>query len=305
MEPVAIQSFPSSREEAAAIALSLNIPFYLIGLHSFPDGELRVSTGPAAKTTVLYASLDQPNDKLIALLFAVESLRRNGAVRLVLVAPYLCYMRQDAAFNNNEGVSQKAIGDLLAKNFDRIITVDAHLHRVDSLASVFLGIEADNLSAAPAIAIAMRPLFQGSGTVVVGPDLESWRWANAIAKALDLTVMVAEKVRHGDRTVEVRLSNPKLVAGHPVLLVDDIVSSGRTLISCCRALQLSGASMVDAMVTHALYPDSVARDLVDAGIRRVYSTNSVCHPSNYVSLNETVVNALKSELRLEKATGIS
>ena len=81
--------------------------------------------------------------------------RRCGAAaakRIVLLSPYLCYMRQDTAFQQGEAISQKAIGRLLAGIVDRVITVDAHLHRTPEIAAVFPGIEADNLSAMPAIA---------------------------------------------------------------------------------------------------------------------------------------------------------
>ena len=136
----------------------------------FPDGELRVTVGPAAPTTIVFGSLDQPNEKLIALLFAAEALRREGARRLVLVAPYLAYMRQDAAFHAGEAISQRVVGDMLARTFDRIMTVDAHLHRTATLQAVFPGIEADNLSAMPAIAAALRTGQLDPTTVVVGPD---------------------------------------------------------------------------------------------------------------------------------------
>src|ERR1017187_10744249 len=98
-----------------------------IELHRFPDGELRVTVGAAASTVIVYASLDQPNDKLLALSFAAEALRRGGAKRLVLVAPYLCYMRQDAAFHEGEAVSQKVIGRGRAGSFEPVIPAEAHL----------------------------------------------------------------------------------------------------------------------------------------------------------------------------------
>ena len=92
----------------------------------------------------------------IALLFAAEALRRGGAKRLILLAPYLCYMRQDTAFHEGEAISQKVVGALIARCVDRVITVDAHLHRTPDIRAVFPGIEADNLSAMPAIADALR-----------------------------------------------------------------------------------------------------------------------------------------------------
>ena len=144
------------------------MPFHEIAIHGFPDGEIRVTVGPASATTIIYASLDRPNDKLIALMFAAEALRRGGAKRLVLVAPYLCYMRQDAAFHEGEAISQKVIGQLLARCIDRVVTVDAHLHRTPDITAVFPGIEADNLSAMPAISDTLRKTGLDRATVVAG-----------------------------------------------------------------------------------------------------------------------------------------
>ena len=173
MTGVVIQSLPSAAKDAARLAARLGVAMHAIELHRFPDGELRVTVGPAAATTILYVPLDRPNDKLLAILFAAEALRRGGAKRLVLVAPYLCYMRQDAAFHEGEAISQKVIGRLLAGTVDRVITVDAHLHRTKNIRDVFPGIEAENLSAMPAIADFLRAAGFDPGTVVVGPDAES------------------------------------------------------------------------------------------------------------------------------------
>lgn len=178
MTAAVTQCLPSSAEAAQRLAARLGVGLHEIALHRFPDGELRVTVGPAASTVIVYASLNQPNDKLLALLFASEALRRGGAKRLVLVAPYLCYMRQDAAFHEGEAVSQKVIGRLLASAVDRLITVDAHLHRTKDIYDIFSGIEADNLSAMPAIADGLRASGFDPNTVVVGPDEESQAWVS-------------------------------------------------------------------------------------------------------------------------------
>ena len=159
MRSLAIHSLPFCVSDATRIAARLGVPIHEISLHPFPDGELRVTVGAAASTTVIYAALDRPNDKLLAILFAAEALRRGGAKRLVLLAPYLCYMRQDAAFRRGEAISQKVIGRLLAGIVDRVITVDAHLHRTTNIKEIFPGIQADNLSAMPAIADWLRGVW--------------------------------------------------------------------------------------------------------------------------------------------------
>jgi ribose-phosphate pyrophosphokinase len=88
-----MQCLPSSAGAARRLADRLGLACQEIAIHRFPDEELRVTVAPAAATTIVFAALDKPNDKLLALLFASEALRRGGAKRLVLVAPYLCHTK--------------------------------------------------------------------------------------------------------------------------------------------------------------------------------------------------------------------
>lgn len=295
MSRLALQTLPSGAEAAKRLATRLGLACGEIALHRFPDGELRVTVAPAADTTILYAPLDQPNDKLIALLFAAEALRRGGARRLVLVAPYLCYMRQDAALHAGEAISQRAMAGLLATIVDRIVTVDAHLHRTPDIKSVFPGLEAENLSAMPAIASTLAAGGIDPATVVIGPDAESEPWVNDLAGRLRLQHTVARKTRHGDRSVEIDFADPALLTGRPALMVDDIVSSGTTLMVAAKALRALGATAVDAVVTHALFPATMVAAFADAGIRSIRSTDSVPHPTNAIALDESLAAALRSE----------
>lgn len=296
MSTVAIQCLPTSTRDAARLAARLGIPFHEIAIHGFPDGEIRVTIGQAAPVTIIYASLDRPNEKLIALSFAAEALRRGGAKRLVLLAPYLCYMRQDTAFHEGEAISQKAIGALIAGCVDRVITVDAHLHRTPDIGAVFPGIASDNLSAMPAIAGALRNTGLDPATIVVGPDAESEPWVSDLASRLRLSHAVAQKIRHGDRSVEIRFPDRTSIAGRPTLIVDDIVSSGGTMIACARALTSAGATMIDAVVTHALFPEELCRDMIQSGIRSIRSTHSVPHPTNAIPLDNLFIDALQDEM---------
>ena len=296
MSNVAIQSLPSGAGDARRLASQLGLAMQEIALHRFPDGETRVTVERTAATTVIYASLDQPNDKLVAILFAAEALRRQGAKRLVLLAPYLCYMRQDTAFSEGEAISQRAVGRLIAGIVDRVITVDAHLHRTSDIKAVFPGIEAENLSAMPAIAQALRAAGIDPATIVAGPDAESRPWVSDLARQLGLAHIVAQKIRRGDRSVEISFAEAASIAGRPVLLVDDIVSSGGTLMACAKALTAAGATTVDAVMTHALFPPEMASAFANAGIRSIRSTTSVPHPSNAIPLDDLFVDALRNEI---------
>jgi ribose-phosphate pyrophosphokinase len=291
-----IQSLPSSSRDAANLAARLGVPFHEIAIHAFPDGEIRVTVGPASATTIIYASLDRPNDKLIALMFAAETLRHGGARRLVLVAPYLCYMRQDTAFHEGEAISQKVIGPLLARCVDRVVTVDAHLHRTPDIKAVFPGIQSDNLSAMPAISDALHKTGLDPATVVAGPDAESLPWVSDLAGRLGLSYTVAKKTRRGDRSVAIEFQDGTCIAGRPALIVDDIVSSGGTIIACAKALTAAGATAIDAVVTHALFPEAARDEMVSSGIRSIRSTQSVPHVTNAIVLDELFADALRGEL---------
>jgi ribose-phosphate pyrophosphokinase len=225
--------------------------------------------------------------------------RRCGAAvakRIILLSPYLCYMRQDAAFREGEAISQKAVGRLLAGIADRIITVEAHLHRTHEIATVFPGIEAVNLSAMSVIAETLRTEGIDPATVVIGPDAESRPWVSDLANRVGVSHVVARKTRRGDRSVEIAFADPKLFAGRPVLLVDDIVSSGGTLMTCAKVLHATGATTIDAVVTHALFAPELVRTLFEAGIRSVRSTNSVPHPTNAIALDAILADALHREI---------
>ena len=275
MSTIALQTLSGGSDAAKRLAARLGLSCAEIAVHRFPDGELRVAVAPATDTTILYIPLDQPNDKLIA--------------------PYLCYMRQDTAFHAGEAISQRAMGALLATTVDRIVTVDAHLHRTPDIRSVFPGIEAENLSAMPAIANALAGGI-APAAIVIGPDMESEPWVSDIAHRLGLQHTVANKTRHGDRSVAISFADPGLLSGRPALLVDDIVSSGTTLIAAAKALTAMGATAVDAVATHALFPPAMLAAFTEAGIRSVRSTDSVPHPTNAIALDETLAAALRREL---------
>jgi ribose-phosphate pyrophosphokinase len=282
-------------DDAGRLAARLGLPLHVMDVHRFPDGEIKVTVAAATDTVVLYMPLDVPNEKLIALLFAAEALRRGGARRLVLVAPYLCYMRQDTAFDPGEAISQRVIGALIARTVDRVVTVDAHLHRTHTIGDVFPGIAAQDLSAMPAIAETLRGTL-AAATVVVGPDEESAPWVSELAQKLELDHVVGRKTRAGDRSVSICFTDGTRLKDRPVLLVDDIVSSGGTLVTCARSLLAAGAASIDCVVTHALFPPAMLEEFKRAGIRSLRSTSSIPHPTNAIRLDGPLAVALRDEV---------
>lgn len=287
-----VYGFPESAEGARRLAKALGVPCAIAGLHRFPDGESLVRLPEPMERAVVYRSLDRPNDKLVELMLAASVLRREGAVELCLVAPYMAYMRQDAVFRPGEPVSQAVVGAWLAQHFDRILCVEPHLHRTGQLAEVFPGRRTDALSGAPAIAGALRGV--DPATVIVGPDEEAEPLAAATAGALGVAWACGRKERRGDRDVTVVLPASVDLLGRPVVIVDDVISSGETILSCARAAQAGGTASVRVVAVHALHDDGAAARFAAAGIAGVQSCDGVAHPSNALPLAPMIAEALAS-----------
>jgi ribose-phosphate pyrophosphokinase len=282
--------FDDEAAAAARLAAAGGFELARIDCHRFPDDELRLRLPPRLPPRVLlYRSLARPNEKLVELLLAARAARQLGAARLALVAPYLAYMRQDIAFHDGEVVSQRIVGAFLAGLFDALVTVDPHLHRVATLAEAVPLADAVALSAAPLLgeliaARRRRPLL-------IGPDAEAAQWVGRAAARHGLEHAVCDKVRHGDRAVDIALPAIE-VTGRAVVLVDDVASSGRTLAHAAQRLRAAGAASVDVAVTHALFADDALATIRAAGVDEVWSTDCIAHPSNVVSVGPLLAAAL-------------
>jgi ribose-phosphate pyrophosphokinase len=283
--------FDDERRLGEALAQALGLRFATVQRHGFPDGETRLRLPPALPADViLLRGLQQPNAKLTELLLAAAGARELGARRLSLVSPYLAYMRQDMAFTPGEVVSQRHLGALLAAAFELVVTVDPHLHRVPTLDAVLPGGRGVALGAAPLLGRWIAG--QVPQALLLGPDEEAGQWAAAAAEAGALDHAVCLKQRRGDREVEVALPSVS-VAGRAVVLLDDVASTGRTLVAAARGALAAGAASVDVAVTHALFVDDAEAQVRAAGVRRLWSTDCVPHPSNVVSVVPLLAEALR------------
>ena len=290
MTPALLLAFDDEQGPAQALAQALGIPWALVHRHRFPDGETRLRLPPQLPAQLLvFRGLDRPHDKLVELLITVAAARDLGARQVLLVCPYLAYMRQDMAFTPGEAVSQRHVAALLGQAVDGLITVDPHLHRIASLDEVMPGRRSLALSAAPLLGRWVAR--QVPDALLLGPDEEALQWVAAAGAATGLAHAVCTKQRLGDREVRVRLPDLAL-AGRAVVLLDDVASTGRTLMEAAAACLAAGAASVDAAVTHALFVGDAADQLRACGIRRVWSTDAIAHPSAVVPLAGLLAEAV-------------
>ncbi|RPH46115.1 MAG: ribose-phosphate diphosphokinase [Burkholderiales bacterium] len=293
LRPVLLH-FADQEAPARRLADAAGLSCAPIETRRFPDGEtlLRLPV-PLASRSVLFCSLGAPDARLVEVLLASRAAREHGVAHLTLVAPYLCYMRQDMAFRPGEAVSQRIIGGFLGGLFDAVITVDPHLHRIDRLdEAVTGGALAVSLTAAAAIGAFLAGSVPDA--ILVGPDEESAQWVAAVAAHARRPFAVFTKTRHGDREVDVVAEGGAPVAGAPVVLIDDIASSGRTLAQAARVCLAAGATRVDAFVTHALCAEADLQALRAAGVGRLWSTDALAHPSNAVPLAPLLAAGLRA-----------
>lgn len=285
-----ILGFPEYNSVARALAEVTGYAYGDVHIHRFPDGESKVSLPKTVpEHVILCRSLHSPNDKLIELELAAATARTLGAKQLTLVAPYLPYMRQDMAFSPGDAVSQLIIGAMLARQFDALITVDPHLHRIDTLQQAVPLENAISLHATdPMVDFLSKHL---ENQLLIGPDQESEQWVAAIAASGSFDYVIASKHRSGDHEVSIQLPEYNYSNRH-LVLIDDVASTGRTLEETVRYVKPYRPASITVMVTHAMFVEDATKRLVAAGVDSIISSNSIPHHSNQISLVPILADAL-------------
>jgi ribose-phosphate pyrophosphokinase len=260
-------------------------------LRHFPDGEayIRIDTDVAGADVALLADLAHPNRHTLETLLVAATLRAQGARRIGLVAPYLPYMRQDRQFRSGESVTSRHYAALLDARFDWLLTVDAHLHRYASLGEI-LAIPARNLTASGLLAAWVREHV--ALPLLVGPDAESAQWTAAAARAAGCPWTNLSKERAGDRRVRVHGAIDAAHRGRTPVLIDDMISTGGTLVDACRVLREAGMPAPVVLAVHGIFAADAHAALVAAGAAAVVTTNSIAHASNAIDIAPLLAAAL-------------
>lgn len=243
---------PGAEQAAADLAVHLQAPVGRVEARRFPDGEsyLRLHDDLAGKHVVVVASLRDPDPQALGLWYLAQTARELGARGVGIVAPYLPYMRQDKRFQPGEAVTSVTFARFLSQAFDWLVTVDPHLHRRASLAEVY-SIPAENVASAPAIARWVAANIVEP--VIVGPDAESEHWASDVAGRVGCPFIVLAKRRLGDRSVEISVPQVKTHAGRNPVLIDDIISSARTMAVAVRQVRSVFESAPVCIGVHAVF----------------------------------------------------
>lgn len=287
---------PSSPNLAAKIAQDLRAELIPVDVRIFTDSESKIKMGDVKKKNcVIVQSTYPPADRhLLQTLMMIKKCTDDLAADICTVIPYMAYARQDRVFQDGEVISIELIAKLLeAAGNKRLITIDIH----SALALSYFRIDVQNISSIPLLANHAANNLKLNRTVVVSPDAGGIERAYEFAKILGSDIIALKKWR--DRDSGEIFFDDKLecnIADRDVVLVDDIISSGGSIVKACQVLKKNKAGKIYAMCVHALLVEDAAEKIRAAGVQEIISTNSI--PSHYakVDISPIISASLRSQL---------
>ena len=287
---------------ADGIASRLGAKSAVIHRKTFPDGEHYLQVRDSKEkdgTAVLVCSMypDQ-NDRFLDILLASDALRRSGAAEILLTAPYLSYARQDRIFLDGEALSASVVGGAFrTAGISKVLTVEAHSR--EALAA--LGVETVNISAEAE----MAGFLKGGGTVpevIAASDMGTYARAKRIADSIgaELIAFEKERDRHTGKATST-LSTDVNLEGKAVTLIDDMISSGGTIMNAATEILRRGAKEVNALCVHALLVGNAEEKLKGCGVKSISGSNSIENKFAAYDVGEAISRRIGSIRQMQEA----
>ena len=264
----------SNKPMAEAIAAYLDSPLAKADVRRFSDMEVFVEIDENVRgedVFVIQSTSYPANDNLMELLVTLDALRRGSARRVTAVLPYFGYARQDRKTGPRTPISAKLVANLITNaGADRVLTFDLHAGQIQG----FFDIPVDNLFAGPLFSDDISKNYNGSGLVVVSPDVGGVVRARALAKRLDADLAIIDKRREQAGVSEVMHIIGDVKDRH-CIMVDDICDSAGTLCNAAVALMNDGAKSVDAYITHGVLSGGAVGRVAASPLDRLVMTDSI------------------------------
>ncbi|HNT79589.1 MAG TPA: ribose-phosphate pyrophosphokinase [Bacteroidia bacterium] len=285
-------TLPGNEKLTESLIQKLNAEKGESTIRKFPDGEslIQIHSDVKNKRVVLVCTLNQPDDKLLPLYFFSKTAKDLGAACTCLIAPYLAYMRQDKRFQPGESITSKYFGEIISYFSESLVTVDPHLHRRSNLNEVYT-IPNEIVHAAGHISGWINRNVENP--VLVGPDSESEQWVSEVAKNAGAPFIVLEKIRHGDNDVEVSIPQVQEYRHHTPVLVDDIISTARTMIETVGHLNNKKMKPPICIGVHAVFSGNAYEDLLKSGAGNIITCNTIQHESNKIDISDLLILGYK------------
>ena len=258
----------------------------------FPDDELHIMFDSELqnKNIVLTQSFYKNiSDCIIEVIFTAKTAHDLGAKKVILIAPYFPYLRQDKRFHKGEAVSQRVIAGLIDKYFDAVYIMDPHLHRKNKLENIFK-IKSKRLTANSLIADYIKKRIKNA--VIIGPDEESYKWARSVAEIMGVESRILKKKRYSSYHVKVKLNKKIDLKKKNAVIVDDIISTGHTILETAKILKKLGAKKIYCICVHGVFVSGALDKLKKAKIN-VVSTNTIPNKVAKIDVSAVVASSLK------------
>ncbi len=273
LEILAGNSNPKLAEE---IGENLGKKLIDAAVRKFSDGEINVHVKETVRGKdmfVIQSTSPPVNDNLMELLIIIDALKRASAKRITAVIPYYGYARQDRKHTGRVPISAKLVANMIeVAGADRVLTLDLHAGQIQG----FFDIPVDNLWPNPILTGYFEPRFKDSKElVVVSPDVGGVKRARMIAERLNVSLAIVEKRRMNFKEETEALNVIGEVEGKNVLIVDDMVSTGGTLIEAAKILAKRGVKDQYAACTHGIFSDDAVARLKDSPFKKVVVTNTI------------------------------
>jgi ribose-phosphate pyrophosphokinase len=272
---------------AKKIASKLKQPYSQLEVTHFPDSEIKLKFNKnlKGKTIVLVQSFYKNiNDCVIETLFAAETAKDLGAKKIILIA------RQDKRFTPGECISLRTIAKNIDEDFDQILIIDPHLHREKTLKHIFK-IKSKKLTANPLIENYIKKNIKNP--VIIGPDWESYKWAQKIAEKIGCDFAIMEKKRYSARKVTVKLNKNINIKSKNLIFIDDMISTGNTLLRAIKAMRKLGAKKVTCFAVHGILVENALEKLKKAGAT-VITTNTIPNKAAKIDVSKLISESLKN-----------
>ena len=255
------------------IAREIDLPLAPMDITRFADGEFDVKIHESVRghdVFLIQPTCSPVSDNLIQLFITLDALRRASASRITAVIPYYGYQRKEKKSAPRDPISAKLMANIIElAGASRVVAVDLHAEAIQG----FFDIPVDALTATKILARRVRERH-GNNVVVVSPDTGGALRARRLGRLLDAPIAIIDKRRPRDDAVEV-VHVVGDVAGMHAVIVDDLISTGGTLVSASAALMSKGATGVDVVATHGLLTEGALQRLHDAPIDEICITDTI------------------------------
>ncbi len=280
----------ASQNLAAKVANLLDEQLCPIETRRFPDGEryVRIKDEISDEVVVIQSTGYPQDENFMELFFIIKNLKDIGAKKVKVVIPYLGYSRQDKRFKPGEAISVKIIAELLeAAGADEIFSINLHEHKIIE----FFNILAHDLSAIPLLAEHLSSKVDDP--VIIAPDKGALDYAKTMANIIGCEYDHMEKTRISPERVETRIKNLD-IEGKSAIVVDDIISTGGTIVNASRILKDQGAREIRVACVHPVLVDDALLRIFSAGVDDVIATDTIKSEVSVVSVAPLIAETLKN-----------